>query len=100
MKLLRKREYPSGKFTLAFVGYSDETSNTVVELTYNWETHKYDLGNAFGRRALTLRTFTKLAMTCTAGPPRLSARRDRWRTAAPISRLSKTPTATGLSSSI
>jgi len=67
MKLLRKREYPSGKFTLAFVGYSDETSNTVVELTYNWETHKYDLGNAFGRRALALRTFTKLAMTCAAG---------------------------------
>ena len=96
MKLLRKREYPSGKFTLPFVGYGGETSNTVVELTYNWETHKYDLGNAFGRRALTLRTFTKLAMTYAAGAPRSSASRDRWRTAAPISRLSKTQTATGL----
>jgi len=51
MKLLRKREYSSGKFTLAFVGYGDETSNTVVELTYNWDTHKYDLGNAFGHLA-------------------------------------------------
>ena len=51
MKLLRKREYPSGKFTLAFVGYGDETNNTVVELTYNWDTHKYDLGNAFGYQA-------------------------------------------------
>lgn len=52
MKLLRKREYPSGKFTLAFVGYGDEASNTVIELTYNWDTHKYDLGNAFGHLAL------------------------------------------------
>jgi lactoylglutathione lyase len=52
MKLLRKRDYPSGKFTLAFVGYGDESNNTVLELTYNWETHKYDLGNAFGHLAL------------------------------------------------
>jgi len=37
MKVLRKRDYPSGKFTLAFVGYGDETSNTVIELTHNWE---------------------------------------------------------------
>jgi lactoylglutathione lyase len=52
MKLLRKKDYPSGKFTLAFVGYGDESDNTVVELTYNWDTHKYDLGNAFGHLAL------------------------------------------------
>ncbi len=52
MKLLRKSEYPSGKFTLAFVGYGDEGDNTVVELTYNWDTHLYDLGNAFGHLAL------------------------------------------------
>ncbi len=52
MKLLRKREYPSGKFTLAFVGYGDEADNTVVELTYNWDTHHYDLGSAFGHLAL------------------------------------------------
>jgi lactoylglutathione lyase len=52
MKLLRKRDYPSGKFTLAFVGYGDESDNTVLELTYNWETHKYDIGNGFGHLAL------------------------------------------------
>jgi lactoylglutathione lyase len=49
MKLIRKRDYPSGKFTLAFVGYGDEEQHTVIELTYNWETHQYDLGNAFGQ---------------------------------------------------
>jgi lactoylglutathione lyase len=52
MKLIRKRDYPSGKFTLAFVGYGDESQNTVIELTYNWDTHQYDLGNAFGHLAL------------------------------------------------
>lgn len=52
MKLLRKQEYPSGKFTLAFVGYGDETNNTVVELTYNWDTHQYNIGNGFGHLAL------------------------------------------------
>jgi lactoylglutathione lyase len=52
MKLLRKKDYPSGRFTLAFVGYGDESENTVVELTYNWDTHTYDLGNAFGHFAL------------------------------------------------
>jgi lactoylglutathione lyase len=52
MKLLRKKDYPSGRFTLAFVGYGDESENTAVELTYNWDTHAYDLGNAFGHLAL------------------------------------------------
>ncbi len=52
MQLLRKKDYPSGRFTLAFVGYGDEESNTVIELTYNWDTHQYDLGNAFGHLAL------------------------------------------------
>lgn len=52
MKLLRKQEYPSGKFTLAFVGYGNEADNTVVELPYNWDTHKYDIGNAFSHLAL------------------------------------------------
>ncbi len=52
MKLLRKKDYPSGRFTLAFVGYGDESENTVVELTYNWDTHQYDVGNAFGHLAL------------------------------------------------
>ncbi|MGH7846594.1 MAG: lactoylglutathione lyase [Candidatus Binatia bacterium] len=52
MKLLRKREYPSGRFTLAFVGYGPESENAVLELTYNWDTHQYDLGNAFGHVAI------------------------------------------------
>jgi lactoylglutathione lyase len=52
MKLIRKKDYPNGQFTLAFVGYGDESENTVIELTYNWDTHRYDLGNAFGHLAL------------------------------------------------
>jgi lactoylglutathione lyase len=52
MRLLRKKDYPSGRFTLAFVGYGDESERTVVELTYNWDTHQYDLGTAFGHLAL------------------------------------------------
>ncbi|MBI5783081.1 MAG: lactoylglutathione lyase [Gammaproteobacteria bacterium] len=52
MKLLRRKDYPDGKFTLAFVGYGAETEHAVVELTYNWGTDKYDLGNAFGHIAL------------------------------------------------
>lgn len=52
MKLLRRKDYPDGKFTLAFVGYGPETEHAVVELTYNWDTDKYDLGNAFGHIAL------------------------------------------------
>ncbi|HKA34831.1 MAG TPA: lactoylglutathione lyase [Candidatus Binatia bacterium] len=52
MKLLRKKEYPSGRFTLAFVGYGDESANAVVELTYNWDTHQYDVGDGFGHIAV------------------------------------------------
>ena len=52
MKLLRKKDYPDGKFTLAFVGYGDEKDNTVIELTHNWDTDSYDLGNGFGHVAL------------------------------------------------
>ena len=52
MRLLRRKDYESGRFTLAFVGYGDEASNTVVELTHNWDTDRYDLGNAFGHLAL------------------------------------------------
>ena len=44
MKLLRKKDYESGRFTLAFVGYGAESEGAVVELTYNWDTHRYDLG--------------------------------------------------------
>src|SRR2546423_10629208 len=53
MKLLRKRDYPTGKFTLAFVGYGDETDATVIELTHNWEqAEPYALGSAFGHLAI------------------------------------------------
>lgn len=52
MRLLRQKEYPDGKFTLAFVGYQDESDGAVIELTYNWETDQYDLGNAFGHIAI------------------------------------------------
>ncbi len=52
MTLMRRHDYPEGKFTLAFVGYDDEESNAVIELTHNWETSSYDLGNGFGHIAL------------------------------------------------
>ena len=53
MKVLRQRDYPSGKFTLAFVGYGEEAGNTVIELTHNWEqAEPYNLGSAFGHLAI------------------------------------------------
>ncbi|MGA1561768.1 MAG: lactoylglutathione lyase [Gammaproteobacteria bacterium] len=52
MQLLRQKEYPDGKFTLAFVGYGSEADNTVIELTYNWGVDSYDLGKGFGHIAL------------------------------------------------
>jgi lactoylglutathione lyase len=52
MKLLRQKDYPEGKFTLAFVGYGPESENSVIELTYNWDTDHYDLGSGYGHIAL------------------------------------------------
>lgn len=52
MKLLRKKDYPGGEFTLAFVGYGDESDHSVIELTYNWGQDKYELGDAYGHIAL------------------------------------------------
>jgi lactoylglutathione lyase len=52
MTLLRQKEYPTGKFTLAFVGYGEESDHTVLELTYNWDTDHYDLGDAYGHIAI------------------------------------------------
>lgn len=52
MTLLRQQDYPDGKFTLAFLGYGDERHNTVLELTWNWDTDHYDLGNGFGHLAI------------------------------------------------
>jgi lactoylglutathione lyase len=52
MKLLRRSDYPDGKFTLAFVGYGDERDTTVLELTHNWDTKSYDLGSGYGHIAI------------------------------------------------
>lgn len=52
MRLLRRQDYPEGRFTLAFVGYGAEADHTVIELTYNWDTASYDLGTGFGHLAL------------------------------------------------
>jgi lactoylglutathione lyase len=52
MKVLRQKDYPEGNFSLAFMGYGDEMTNTVIELTHNWDTSKYDHGNAFGHIAI------------------------------------------------
>jgi lactoylglutathione lyase len=52
MELLRRKDYPSGEFTLAFVGYGSEQDNTVIELTYNWGVSEYDLGKGYGHIAL------------------------------------------------
>lgn len=52
MQLLRKNDYPAGKFTLAFLGYGDERGNTVLELTHNWDTTSYDLGEGYGHIAI------------------------------------------------
>ena len=53
MKLLRRKDYPSGKFTLAFVGYGDEEDDSVIELTHNWGREEpYEIGTAFGHLAI------------------------------------------------
>src|SRR5664279_5427873 len=54
MHLLRRQDYPAGRFTLAFVGYSDESQGAVIELTHNWDTSAYELGNGFGHVALAV----------------------------------------------
>lgn len=52
MTLLRRQDYPDGKFTLAFVGYGDEARSSVIELTYNWGVSHYEIGNGFGHLAI------------------------------------------------
>ena len=54
MQLLRRQDYPEGRFTLAFVGYGPEESEAVLELTHNWDTPDYDLGNGYGHIALAV----------------------------------------------
>lgn len=52
MRLLRRQEFPEGRFTLAFVGYAAESESTVLELTENWKVHEYELGSAYGHIAI------------------------------------------------
>lgn len=52
MQLLRKKDYPEGRFTLAFVGYRDEREEAAIELTHNWDTSSYELGNGYGHIAI------------------------------------------------
>ena len=54
MRLLRRQDYPDGRFTLAFVGYGDESQEAVLELTHNWDTPSYEIGNGFGHVALAV----------------------------------------------
>jgi lactoylglutathione lyase len=52
MRLLRRKDYPEGRFTLAFVGYGDESTTAVLELTHNWDTSSYEIGTGYGHIAL------------------------------------------------
>ena len=63
MKLLRRKDYPDGKFTLAFLGYGDEADSTVLELTYNWDTDHYDLGTGYGHIAIEVEDVYQAADT-------------------------------------
>ena len=59
MQVLRQKDYPDGRFTLAFVGYGTEDKNSVLELTHNWDTPRYDLGNGYGHIALEVNDAAK-----------------------------------------
>ena len=63
MIVFRRKEYPAGRFTLVFVGYGDEAHDAVIELTYNWDTHHYELGTGFGHIAIGV---DDIYATCTA----------------------------------
>ncbi|MCP5492786.1 MAG: lactoylglutathione lyase [Chlamydiales bacterium] len=60
MKLLRKKDYPEGKFTLAFMGYGDEENSHCLELTYNWDKDHYDLGSGYGHVAIGVKNIYEL----------------------------------------
>lgn len=63
MRLLRRRDYPEGRFTLVFLGYANEADGTVLELTWNWDRPAYTLGTAYGHIAIAV---ADLAATCRA----------------------------------
>ncbi|MFN5464175.1 MAG: lactoylglutathione lyase [Cyanobacteriota bacterium] len=58
MRLLRRKDYPGGRFTLAFVGYGEESENTVLELTHNWDTEAYEIGEGYGHIAIGVEDIT------------------------------------------
>ncbi len=61
MRLLRKKDYPEGEFTLAFLGFGEESEQAVLELTYNWGQHRYELGDGFGHVAVEVEDVYKAA---------------------------------------
>ena len=67
MTLLRRKDYPQGRFTLAFVGYGDESDTAVVELTHNWDTASYDPGNGFGHIAIAVDDIYRVCEQIKAG---------------------------------
>ncbi len=67
MSLIRQKEYPAGKFTLAFLGYGNEEEHTVLELTYNWGVESYELGNAYGHIAVEVPDVYAMADAVKAG---------------------------------
>ena len=66
MQQLSRKDFPDGRFTLAFVGYGSDDSNTVLELTHNWDTKSYELGNAFGHIAIAVQDAYKACDDITA----------------------------------
>ena len=98
MKLLHKRDYPGGKFTLAFVGYSDESSNTVIELTHNWDqADPYNLGSGFGHLALGVPDVYEACERFAAAGVKIPRPVVRWRKAGRSLPLSRIRTAIGSS---
>lgn len=55
MQVIKYKEYPSGRFTLVFIGYGEENTNALIELTYNWDTDKYHIGDGFGHLAIEVK---------------------------------------------
>ena len=83
MKVIRRKDYPDGKFTLAFVGYGDESEGAVIELTHNWETKSYELGSGFGHIAVAVpdayRACEESTMAFTTFAGRFSTSPIKWR---------------------
>ena len=64
MRLLRRKDYESGRFTLAFLGYCEESEGSVLELTHNWDTKEYDLGKGYGHLAFGVDDLEKSYQHC------------------------------------